>query len=117
MRWIRARSDTAFVAAVFIAALAVAFAVAGPEDEEDVVQRERGMAVAKCEAFIKGSLKAPSTARFNLGALGRGPTYSVTGTVDAENSFGATLRKTVRCNVVVGSNGKSVTVTEYSGLR
>lgn len=116
MRWFREYQDQAFLVGLFVFALVVVLAVWGPESKEDVIQRERGMAVDQCEKVIKGALKAPSTAKLNLEAIGEGPKYSVTGTLDAQNSFGAMLRKTVRCNVVVRKDGKSVTVTEYSGL-
>lgn len=123
MRLIRAYPTPFFVAALFVVLVIALAAVGGQkEDDEvesewDVVQRERGKAVAKCEAVVKGDLKAPSTAKLNLSASGNGPTYVVSGTVDAENSFGAMLRKDVRCNVRITNDGDSVSVTGYSGLR
>ena len=50
-------------------------------------------AVAQCEARIGKLLKAPSTAKYDSDATGSGNgPWKVTGTVDAENSFGAMLR-------------------------
>lgn len=57
--------------------------------------------IAQCEDRVKERLKAPSTAKFdNEEATGSG-TWTVTGTVDSENSFGATLRASFQCTVVV----------------
>ncbi len=61
-------------------------------------------AVAQCEAAVEDRLKAPSTASFDLAATGSG-TWTVTGTVDAENGFGATVRNAVRCTVIVNDDG------------
>jgi hypothetical protein len=57
-------------------------------------------AIAQCEAAIKERLKAPSTADFNSSAVGGG-TWTVTGTVDAENSFGAKVRTNYQCSVII----------------
>ncbi|MDQ1206604.1 hypothetical protein [Microbacterium sp. SORGH_AS_0862] len=57
-------------------------------------------AIAQCEAQIESQLKAPSTAKFNSEATGSG-TWTVTGTVDAENSFGAMIRSSYQCTVVM----------------
>lgn len=57
-------------------------------------------AIAQCEAAIKDRLKAPSTAEFQSTATGGG-TWTVTGTVDAENSFGAMMRSSYQCTVKI----------------
>lgn len=52
-----------------------------------------------CEGSVKQQLKAPSTASFSGEEATGGPTdYTVTGNVDAENSFGAKLRSTWTCS-------------------
>jgi len=57
--------------------------------------------IAQCEDQVKERLKAPSTAKFdNEEASGSG-TWTVTGTVDSQNSFGAMLRADFRCTVIV----------------
>lgn len=63
---------------------------------------------AQCEARIERLLKAPDTAKFDSSATGSG-TWTVTGTVDSENGFGAMLRSTYQCTVVV--NGDKLTTT------
>lgn len=53
-----------------------------------------------CEGWVRDQLKAPSTARFQDGTTSGGPTaYTVTGTVDAQNGFGGTVRTGWSCTV------------------
>lgn len=61
-----------------------------------------------CKGFVKERLKAPSTAKFRDFYQDDGEvqvdrntdgTYTVTSTVDAQNSFGAKLRSTFTCTV------------------
>jgi hypothetical protein len=57
-------------------------------------------ATASCEGFVKERLKAPSTAKFSNEVTGvNGRLYTVTGDVDAQNSFGAMLRSKYNCLV------------------
>lgn len=65
-------------------------------------------AIAQCEARIERLLKAPATADFNSSARGGG-TWTVTGTVDAENSFGANVRANYECTVVDNGDGTLTT--------
>lgn len=52
-----------------------------------------------CREFVERQLKSPSTADFTGEAVnGSGP-FIVTGAVDAQNSFGATVRETYACTV------------------
>lgn len=64
-----------------------------------------GEAISQCEDLVKENLKAPSTAKFDTTATGDG-TWIVSGTVDSENSFGATLRAEFQCTVIV--EGESI---------
>ncbi len=59
-------------------------------------------AQAACENSIQNRLKSPSTAKFNTQISGSDP-YTVSGTVDSQNSFGATLRSSFQCTVTAGS--------------
>jgi hypothetical protein len=56
-------------------------------------------ATVACEGFVKDRLKAPSTAKFSAeSATDNGDkTWTVTGSVDAQNSFGAALRSSFTC--------------------
>lgn len=51
-----------------------------------------------CQQIVKDRLKAPATAEFSgVGYSGSSPRWTVTGAVDAENSFGAKLRMNWTC--------------------
>lgn len=60
----------------------------------------RGLFAVQCENAVRAQLKAPATARFDAPA-GRveveGLQARLTGTVDAQNSFGANLRSEFLC--------------------
>lgn len=79
----------------------------GDGDDYDV--NNSAVAIRHCEDAIKERLKAPSTAEFDSTAAGSG-TWTVTGTVDAENSFGAKLRSTYQCSVIIDSEKDTVKV-------
>lgn len=69
----------------------------GTSTEKNINRHDDSMAFSCAKEIVKGDLKAPSTAKFcrqseaKIYHLGNG-TYCVIGWVDAENSFGATLR-------------------------
>lgn len=50
-----------------------------------------------CEQFADQRLKAPGSADYDLTATNDGKVWTVTGTVDSDNSFGASLRSQVEC--------------------
>ncbi|WP_372699379.1 hypothetical protein [Arthrobacter sp. JSM 101049] len=53
-----------------------------------------------CQTLVKGKLKAPSTAKFsNESESGAGSSWTASGTVEAQNSFGGTVGHTYRCTV------------------
>lgn len=54
-------------------------------------------AEAQCEGFANKRLKAPATAEYDLTAAESGGSWTVTGTVDSENGFGAMIRGNVTC--------------------
>ena len=65
-----------------------------------------------CEDAVRDALKAPSTAEFADSSSSRsGSTWTVTGAVDAENSFGAMLRNTFECSVTFQGDSAYATVT------
>ncbi len=62
-------------------------------------------ATAGCEELVKDRLKAPSTAEFSgESADGSAGSYTVTGDVDSQNSFGAMLRSHFTCTVHSSGN-------------
>lgn len=56
-------------------------------------------AEAQCEGFADSRLKSPATADYDLAATGDAGGWTVTGTVDSENGFGANVRSAVRCEL------------------
>ena len=53
-----------------------------------------------CQEWVKDKLKAPSTAKFSETSSTGGPqSWSMTGAVDSENSFGAMVRAAWTCNI------------------
>lgn len=71
-----------------------------------------GAAKVACHNRVESALKAPSTARFSSTVSKhntREDDFLVEGTVDAQNSFGATVRSSFQC--VVDTSGSSPRVT------
>lgn len=83
-----------------------------PEPVDPLVERYDAERV--CQDFARDRLKAPSTAVFNTSVEGWGPEYTVVGTVDAQNSFGAVLRETFTCTV--RGNGATWNLVSLKGL-
>lgn len=54
-------------------------------------------AEAQCEGFADQRLKAPATADYDLNASQTTSGWTVVGTVDSENGFGAKVRSNVTC--------------------
>lgn len=52
-----------------------------------------------CEDYVDARLKAPASADYELVATQDGEQWTVTGTVDSENSFGAQVRSEVVCKL------------------
>jgi hypothetical protein len=69
--------------------------------------------IAQCEARISKLLKAPATANFDSSTTTDGTGWTVTGTVDSENSFGANVRSDYQCTVVMNSNNTATTTVDY----
>jgi hypothetical protein len=99
------------VAAVLIViGLAVVFAMVSGDDDEGGGGSDRAdeeyMAHAMCAEFTRNQLKAPASADFpeyndrGVRVLkGAGTRWVVSSFVDAENSFGANVRTSFRCEV------------------
>lgn len=73
--------------------------VSGGSDDGKVSDDVNQAAViAACRESVRNQLKSPKSADFgNEVATGSGGSYTVTGTVDAENSFGASIRARFSC--------------------
>jgi len=80
------------------------FAVDAFTDDAPAGDRDRsGGARRACQDFVRDRLKAPASADFSgpfsTDITRSGDRYTVDGTVDAENSFGAKLRYQYHCEV------------------
>lgn len=72
-------------------------------------------AVELCRAEVTRQLKTPATARFSgetTSHLAGGDSYNVQGHVDAQNSFGALLRKRYGCVADVGAGTASASILD-----
>lgn len=83
-----------------VLALVIGFSLTSGGEDDDYDSNTSYEAIAQCEDAIKDRLKAPTTAEFDSTATGSG-TWTVTGTVDAENSFGAKIRSSYQCSVII----------------
>lgn len=69
--------------------------------------------IAQCEARVSKLLKAPATANFDSSTTTDGTEWTVTGTIDSENGFGASVRSDYQCTVVMNSNNTATTTVDY----
>lgn len=76
--------------------LLTALLASGCSNEPYDANNERE-AKAQCEGFADKRLKAPADADYELSATQSNGSWTVTGTVDSENSFGAKVRSDVKC--------------------
>lgn len=96
----------------------VAFYTAGRSDiPRDSGQASEAVLVDLCRDATKAKLKSPSTARFPGGERVEqtGKVWRVFGQVDAQNSFGATLRIDYRCVANRDGDGWSVYSIDVTG--
>jgi len=95
---------------VYVVVLAVfvtcGLLISRSNNHEPTTTENRDDAVRVCkEKFIPDRLKAPATAKFsNITTTDNAGTYTVTGSVDSENSFGALIRSTFICSVHSSGN-------------
>lgn len=81
----------------------VSILISRPSD----AKRAQDAAFDRCEEYVTAKLKAPASADFGDASLldhGAGR-YTVTGSVDAQNSFGAMIRNRYSCELQVDGNG------------
>lgn len=71
------------------------------------------LAELACEDAVKNQLRSPSTAKFDSSHSGSGPSFSVTGSVDAENGFGAMVRAYYTCSVTVSGDEATARLTSF----
>jgi len=93
------RSGKRWAAGVIAAIIAIAILLVWLSDDSDSAADLGGDAKRACqEDFIPTRLKAPATAEFSgVTVATAGETYTVTGSVDSQNSFGAQIRSSFTC--------------------
>jgi hypothetical protein len=71
------------------------------------VDFDKSGAQTACEMFVKERLKAPSTADIQSSSVSESAgSFNVSGTVDAQNSYGAKIRSSFRCTVIDDHAGR-----------
>jgi hypothetical protein len=99
------------IASPFILAAAVGLGLLNSslQSNPDRGNNEFAAAIA-CEDVVEKQLKSPASAEFSSVATGGGP-WTVQGTVDSQNSFGALVRTTYECTVTIVDGGSTTSVT------
>jgi hypothetical protein len=71
-----------------------------------------------CERFVKDRLKSPGSADFSEenDVTEAGGSWTVSGVVDSQNSFGALLRNQFSCTVKPRPDGKTWDLVSLTGL-
>lgn len=75
----------------------------------DSDEPNRFEAIRYCEDAVRDQLRSPARAEFDSQSTDSNP-YRVSGTVDAENGFGATVRNSFACTVTITGDSFRVTV-------
>lgn len=70
-----------------------------------------------CHDFVKDRLKSPGSAKFSDETeTGTYPTFTSTGVVDSQNSFGALIRNEYECTVTYQPSTDKWRLKELTGL-
>lgn len=101
----RTAKAAAIIGALFL--IGVISQATNPTPATTSARSDKYLAFHACETYVKNRLKAPATAQFrdpvdNDGDIGwdhHDTTWTITSTVDSENSFGATLRTAFTCTI------------------
>ena len=65
-----------------------------------------------CEEVVRDRLVSPASAKFSgVEVSGSGDTFTITGNVDSDNAFGASIRNTFRCTAELNGDTWSVRVS------
>lgn len=67
-------------------------------------------AIVKCQEAVKNQLKSPTTADFTGSSATGDGTWTVTGSVSSQNGFGATVRSSFQCSVMVEAESAGASV-------
>jgi len=97
-----------------VVVLAIVLGIAATRANTPSIGDLRAEAVSACETQVEGKLRAPASAVFDSTATGDGESFTVSGTVDSENGFGALLQTAYECDVTVG-DARTVTAITRMG--
>lgn len=91
---------------IVIAIIVIIAAVNSPKTETEYNPNNSVEVIHQCEDLVKNSLKSPSSAIFvdTKAQQNQSRHWTVTGSVDAQNSFGAMIRSDFQCSVQVHTN-------------
>lgn len=93
-----------FLIFVVVAVFIVVKCGCSNDEENKVKTYDKIDALTHAQIYIKSKLKSPASAEFEGGADGvikiNDTTFTVMGTVDSQNSFGAMLRSNYSCKVI-----------------
>lgn len=99
------------IAAATLAAVVLACS-SSPKDEHNNIE-----ARIICEDFVKDRLKSPGTADFtDQSETGQYPTFTASGAVDSQNTFGGIVRNNYTCTVTYHPSTDKWTLGDLSGL-
>ncbi len=103
------------IAVILLGSLAglIGYSVYGASADPDTVKQSSRKLIAACHAAVEARLKAPSTARYSSESVAglTGTRWKVSGSVDAQNGFGAMLRQGYSCEADrVGDDWKVASV-------
>ncbi len=108
----KTREFVSYAAGIALALAVLAYCSTRPESGPDL----RVEAEAQCEDFVKARLKSPATAEFSdETTAGGGARWTITGVVDAENSFGAKVRSNYVC--IVTDQGDTWRLESLTGVK
>lgn len=104
------QSNNRWVIYVVIAAIVLlvfGYLVNGGDEDSPAADRATEVGARDvCRQFVERRLKSPSSAEFNEEQTSGGAgAYVVTGTVDSDNSFGASIRNEYACRVTYQGDG------------
>lgn len=99
------RTGTIIAAAIVVLCLGIGVA-AGVKNSSGPDAPDQYDAKVMCRTFVERQLKSPSTAEYSdeTAANTGTRTWTVTGNVDSQNSFGAQVRSVFRCEMTVSED-------------
>lgn len=103
------KTPLGLIAGIVVVLVVVGICIAGSHKDNG------GGAIVACHGFVEDQLKSPGSANYSGENLTHdGSIYTLTGSVDSDNSFGAPIRNDFTC--VVDKSGSDWTLDSLTGL-